>query len=200
MAIAPEITKALEAYDPRAQISPFQMRLIMGVVAQHRFAARFLIHGCGLDSPFWHRLNAHGRTLFVETDEAWVRAIRVLAPDLQVTGYPDLPTTVAQGEAEVDADALARAPLPEWAKEAWDLVLIDGPVGYEPQHPGRALPIFWAADALQSNADIFVDDYQRPLERLHCDTLLRTADQGCAILPGNAGRLMFWRMGRHGAA
>ena len=159
MAIAPEIERAVEVYDPRAQISPFQIRMIVGVVAQHRFAARFLIHGCGFDSRFWHTLNAHGRTLFVEYDEAWASRVRDQAPNLEVTAYPALPTSVEQSTPRVDSEALDGVAMPDWAQEAWDIVLIDGPMGYQPQHPGRALPIFWASKTPQAKADIFVDDY-----------------------------------------
>jgi hypothetical protein len=192
MAIAPEITKALEVYDPRTQISTFQMRLIMGVIAQHRFAARFLIRGCGYDSRFWRALNAHGRTLFVEHDASWTTGEPVHG--LEVVGYPQLPTSVAHCEARVDAAALGGIPAPGWSREAWDVVLIDGPKGYRPDDPGRALPTFWAASVHLAKADVFVDDYDRPLERLYCDELLRVEGRPSSILPGNAGKEMFWRM------
>lgn len=195
MAIAPEIEDALAVYDARAQISPFQMRVIAGVVAQHRFAARFLIHGCGFDSRFWQALNARGRTLFVEHDEAWRSRGLALAPNLEVVAYPELPTSVERSLPHIDAEALAGVTAPGWASETWDIVLIDGPSGYRPQHPGRALPIFWASAALQAKADIFVDDYHRPLERLYCDSLLKTAGRQSAVLPGRDGKQMYWRLG-----
>ncbi len=195
MTVASEIEAAARVYDPRSQISVFQMRIIAGVVAQHGFAARFLVHGCGFDSRFWKTLNGRGRTLFVEEDAAWVGAARELDPSLDVAAYPELPTTVEQTLRGVDLEALGGAETPDWAREPWDIVLIDGPKGYRPDQAGRALPIFWASQALQTKADIFVDDYDRPLERLYCDTLLRADDRLSVTLPGAQRKQMFWRMG-----
>jgi hypothetical protein len=193
MPIAPEIRNALAAYDRRTLIAPLQVRVIIGALAQHGFNARFLIHGCGHDSPFWHRLNAHGRTLFVEHDALWAEQTRRILPQAEIVTYGNLPTTVATTAGAIDLEALARVPVPSWAEQSWDVILIDGPPGGEAQHPGRALPIYWASRAANVYADIFVDDYDRPLERLYADRLLAEG-RLTAALSNPRGSVMLWRL------
>ena len=76
----------------------------------------------------------------------------------------------------------------------WDIILIDGPAGYEPDKPGRSLPIYWAHKYSDPHTHIFVDDYERPLEREYCDFFLGKA-RASTILPSHGKGEMFWRIG-----
>lgn len=194
MSIAPEIANALKYYDRRIQISRLQTRIIAGVIAERSFSARLLVHGCGYDSAFWQALNARGRTLFVEHDAQWAMSVASQLPQAEIADYGDLRTTVASTEGSVDIEFLDGVARPAWVDEPWDVILVDGPKGFQPDHPGRALPIFWAASVRQQPADIFVDDYHRPLERLYVDTLLKREGRETVILPHPQGSTMLWRL------
>jgi hypothetical protein len=52
----------------------------------------------------------------------------------------------------------------------WDVVLIDGPTGYGEEEPGRTQPIYSVSQMVVQH--LFVDDYDRKLERECCDAYL----------------------------
>src|SRR5690606_27286497 len=81
------------------------------------------------------------------------------------------------------------------AERKWDVILVDGPQGYKPQHPGRALPIWWAAQLRSPHTHVFVDDYNRPLEQSFADLLLG-GNSGKIVLPNEKRKgSMLWSMG-----
>jgi hypothetical protein len=84
--------------------------------------------------------------------------------------------------------------VPEFLRFAkWDVILIDGPEGGLPTSPGRGLPISWASALRTPETHIFVHDYERKLETLFTDRLLR--DAGPYAVIGGPTRKLFWSIG-----
>jgi hypothetical protein len=55
---------------------------------------------------------------------------------------------------------------------AWDVVLVDGPAGYENGTPGRMKSIYEASRLVKPNGRIFLHDQEREVEREYADRYL----------------------------
>src|SRR5580698_9796876 len=104
----------------------------------------FLVFGMGSDSPFWSSLNRRGRTVFIEDQPEWFDKIKLQHPSL---------------------DAYLR-------ETAWDVVLVDGPAGYENGTPGRMKSIYEASRLVKPHGRIFLHDQEREVEREYADRYL----------------------------
>jgi len=188
------IESALKDWSSEAQLSGMQAEIIGSLIAFRNFSANVLVFGAGHDTPYWVALNSAGRTMVVEDDALRAEKIRrKVKSDVLVSHR--YPTTVLE-TAMPDPKVLAGYPPPPGMTEtSWDIILIDGPAGYTPDSPGRALPIYWAYKYSNARTHIFVDDYDRPLERTHCDFFF--AKEGrTTVLPSHGEVRMFWRIGR----
>lgn len=117
-----------------------------------------LIFGLGYDSLFYATSNSNGFTQFIEHDQKWIDKF----PSLNVHHY-EYQTKYSEGVQEIKVD------LPIY-ETFWDVVLIDGPPGWGVGTPGRTSPIY-SVSLMQAN-HIFIDDYERELERACCERFL----------------------------
>ncbi|MDQ0468745.1 hypothetical protein [Labrys wisconsinensis] len=186
-----------ETYDPATQISPAQIEAVASIVRARAPGARFLVFGLGRDSPMWQRLNADGETLFVEDKPAYVEAARQAMPQARIV-VADYAATTVLGSFAMSPAALDAIAMPEELRGSWDVVLIDGPAGYWPGDPGRLVPLAWTSRLMARHTHVFVDDYNRVLERHFADLLIRFDNPPCAELAHEreAGKTMLWRIGR----
>jgi hypothetical protein len=120
-------------------------------------AENVLIFGLGNDSDYYAACN-RGHTYFVENNLNWCNKFK----HLNVHHYV-YKTKVKEGIAPLIID------LPLYDK-FWDVVLIDGPTGYGEEEPGRTQPIYSVSQMVVQH--LFVDDYDRKLERECCDAYL----------------------------
>lgn len=131
-----------------------------------------LVFGCGEDSAMWHCLNKTGKSVFLETSPHWIQKILEKFPYLDIRDY-DLPgASVEKSLAGINPDMPKPSVLTEYN---WDVIFIDGPSGYAPNLPGRALPIIWASQIRKPTTHVFVDDYNRELEKMYTDKYLQPA-------------------------
>ena len=144
----------------------------------------------------WQRLNADGETLFVEDKPAYVETARRTMPQARIVPV-DYATTVL-GSFAMPPAALEAIAMPEALRGPWDVILVDGPAGYWPGDPGRLLPLHWTSRLMARHTHVFVDDYNRALERHFADLLIRFDNPPCAELAHEreAGKIMLWRIGR----
>lgn len=122
--------------------------------------ATIVVFGAGRDSPLWVRINEGGRTIFLEDDKRWLPKVG----EAHLVAYP------TKGEI---------AGLPPWFGDLEPrLVLVDGPKGYRPEHPGRSASIRVAASARTlSGCVVLVHDCHRDAERSLCLAHLGPADR-----------------------
>lgn len=138
--------------------------------------ANFLIFGMGNDSPFWFELNHGGRTVFVEDQEEWFGRIRAENPSLEAY-LVKYGTRLTEAMHLIDCPARLELDLPsEIRKTEWDVVLIDGPAGYEDNTPGRMKSIYESSRLIKQGGSIFVHDQEREVERAYGDRYLLKAN------------------------
>jgi hypothetical protein len=114
--------------------------------------------------------------------------------DARLVDYGDV--TVAKSLSDPISLIKAADPPDFLEEEMWDVILIDGPRGYKPHHPGRAIPICWSAMIRSKQTDIFIDDANRDLERIFSDILLKPGASNTIVVPrpSKASHLL-WIMG-----
>jgi len=183
-------------HDPAMQISPAQIELIGSAVLARSPGCRLLVFGLGRDAALWLALNSAGETLFVEDQPAYAarapRGARIEMIDFAAH-------TSVGSSLTLDVRALDAAPLPpSLTHEPFDVILVAGPAGFHMDDPGRALAIRWASRLMRRETHVFVDDYNRAVERHFADLLLRHDNPPCVEIANEreAGKVMLWRIGR----
>ncbi|XP_028758675.1 probable methyltransferase At1g27930 [Neltuma alba] len=156
----------------------------------------FLIFGSGHDSLMWDSFNPHGTTLFLEEDPKWLRSIlrrfpvldvrimrygtRLSDADALLSSYKEdcwgANVTVRLKGNEGCKLALNNMPEEVYSKD-WDIILIDGPRGYEASLPGRMAVIYSAAVMARGRkkpgvTHVFVHDVDRKVERTYAKEFL----------------------------
>lgn len=161
-------------YNPHIIIGTGQAFAIGAAIAASGARPNVLIFGCGNDSPMWRAMNEGGRTLFVEDNPSWLSRTRDRFPDLEIASISYGETTV-ESSFPIREDALARVPIPDvLTSSAWDVILVDGPMGFKPGDTGRSLSIYWTSRIMNENTQVFVDDYERALEKAYADRFVRS--------------------------
>ncbi|EKS28241.1 uncharacterized plant-specific domain [Afipia felis] len=185
-------------FDQRMQISPYQAQTIANTILGRAPGCNVLVFGVGHDSKLWSSLNATGETHFVESSAEWIDAVRKDHAALSISLLPPSNLTVANS-ATLSVSDLSRYPVPtNLAAKKWDVILVDGPGGYSPSDPGRARTIYWASLLASPDTHVFIDDYDRPLERHFTDMLFRDRGTQRVVLTNSdylPYRKMLWSVG-----
>lgn len=134
-----------------------------------------LVFGLGNDSQFWVQINEGGKTIFIEDQEHWYQVITQRDP--RVNAYlVNFQTKRSQWRDLLDKPELLKMTLPqEIVLTCWDIILVDGPNGFDDENPGRMKSIYLASRLPSKTAEIFVHDCDRPLEQAYCDKYLQSA-------------------------
>lgn len=153
------------------QISPEQLLYIMAFF-EDKAPCRLLVFGLGNDSVFWMRVNRGGETLFLEDNEFWLKRIQQRTPGLEAC-------LVEYNTKRRDWKMLLKSPdslemtLPEETNtEKWDVVVVDGPAGYDDNTSGRMKSIYNASKLVKAGGDVFVHDCNREVEDAYCREFL----------------------------
>uniref|UniRef100_A0A0E0KW05 Uncharacterized protein n=1 Tax=Oryza punctata TaxID=4537 RepID=A0A0E0KW05_ORYPU len=173
------------------RMSDTDIRAISAVL-RARGPCNLLVFGLGAESPLWLALNHGGRTVFLEENEFYVKYLEPRHPGLEAYDV-SYTTKVRDFRDLLDAARASRAAecrpiqnllfsecrlaindLPnELYDVAWDIVLIDGPSGWNPTSPGRMPSIFTTAVLARTGAtaakgptDVLVHDFQFELEQV----------------------------------
>jgi hypothetical protein len=161
-------------YEPTIQFSVGQVVVIAQAIVAAGSGANVLVFGCGNDSRLWHQINRNGRTVFLEHDAKWLASVRRQWPELEVHEVTYAGRTVGDS-LPIDEAALAKFAVPAvLAGVPWAVIVVDSPQGYRVTQPGRSLPIYWAAEVATPSTHVFVDDYDRALERAYADRFFRS--------------------------
>lgn len=187
-------------YSHEIQMSLGQVHAIISGIAMAGPGCKLLVFGCGNDSDLWFHANAGGKTVFLENNAGWLEQTKAKFPHLDIrlidygkrTGAESLP---------IDEKKLASFDLPEVLREeTWDvIIIIDLPMGYS--RKARSLPIYWTSLVARPSTQVFVDNYERDLEREYADHFLNASRTWRAVVPRlvKEGRKsdgsMLWSMG-----
>lgn len=142
---------------------------------KRRAPCNCLVFGFGNDGAFWASINRRGVTVFLEDNEAWYT--RILSSNPNLHGFlVSYQTRRTQWRALLDNPTkLALSLPPEVEQRRWDVILVDGPAGYDDHCPGRMKSIAAAVRLANPGADLFFDDCDRTVERVYCDRFLASA-------------------------
>ena len=140
---------------------------------------RFLVFGLGHDSLLWRNLNEGGRTVFLESHEAWFRRITKSAPDLEAY-FIHYSTVLSQWQDLFHTPAALEIQLQKTVRETKrDVILVDGPKGdpdnfrkYGWEPPGRMQSIYAASKLAAPGGDVLVHDCERQVERSYSERYL----------------------------
>lgn len=133
------------------QLTNIEYGIISGMLIQLS-PCNLLIFGQGSDSELWSWLNRAGSTVFLENCVEWFRQIN--HAESHLVTYPNLS-------------------VPERvSSQSWDLVFVDGPMGWKPEHPGRRESIKAASRLTTPGGWVVVHDYNRDAERRFCNEYL----------------------------
>ena len=160
----------------KCMLTKQQRGLICKQILRRGDNCNVLVFGVGRDSVIWNTVNP-GYTLFVEHDMRWANSIARQIEGINICQYEYLttcePTLPIHEQPAIDEPQLFSHPIPaELTQRKWDVILIDGPTGFDNNCPGRALPIYWSSVIADNRCDIFVDDYNRPIEFIYTNKFL----------------------------
>jgi glucuronoxylan 4-O-methyltransferase len=179
-------TGALEG----VQLEAGELRPIVTAI-RARPGCALLVFGCGRDARFWERVNGSGTTAFLEDDPQWASAAEagLTTASVHLVAYG---TTLADWRRLLDRPSELAQGLPEAiGARRWDVILVDGPAGWEDSKPGRMKSIHWASRLVARDGCVFVHDCERPAERAFAGRYLRAGRlfvevRGRALLRGYA--------------
>jgi glucuronoxylan 4-O-methyltransferase len=120
--------------------------------------ANILVFGLGFDSILYQQANENGQTFFIENDHFFININERIKNKI----FFEYQTIMkdSMNYTEKDLEKYTEPPLLRQIK--WDLIIIDGPCGYQEHHPGRSLPIYWSSFC--KSATIYIDDSSREVE------------------------------------
>ena len=135
-------------------------------------STRMLVFGCGYDSLLWFHAT-RGKTWFVEDNPEYIRLQENEIPSDHLCFYEYTGITVQNSLDYVQSSSTESffpfSELPPQIKEhgPYDIILIDGPNGYDDSRPGRLLPIRWCVDnrIAKPGTLVYMDDSSRLLEK-----------------------------------
>ncbi|KAL4232202.1 Polysaccharide biosynthesis [Mactra antiquata] len=149
------------------QMGKLQIGKILSVLPRN---GNLLVWGLGFDSPFWHD-STEGKVIFIEEiGTPWYGRITRKYPFL--TAYQVKYSTYLYKSFErysrnrtfwTELDLRNQLPL-DVNDTAWDVIIVDAPMGYRPWSPGRYQSIYTSAMFAKVGTHIFVDDYERKVD------------------------------------
>lgn len=164
------IEKYNKYIDPRIQLD----RSVIDDILKNIEGKKMLIFGLGYDSNLWFRATDNN-AFFIEHDDKYIKycvdntkiglknIVKHSYSNISVKG--SLSTLLKEPDSRLDE----LYPIPDDILKLgqFDIILVDGPCGYEEDQPGRLLPIYWSFKYLSKpNTLIYIDDTKRELERL----------------------------------
>ena len=104
---------------------------------------KMLVFGLGYDSKMWYEGN-NKNTYFVENNDEYIRLNEKDIPSTNIIKY-DYRTT-CQTSVKLTDDEINAFVIPDKLLQLapFDIIIIDGPCGYDANTPGRLIPCYWA--------------------------------------------------------
>lgn len=168
--LAKELGLGLDALTG-VQLEAGELHPIVTAIRQ-RHGCSLLVFGCGNDSHFWEKANRDGTTAFLEDNPRWVAAARTRLATATVHSVR-YDTRLPEWRSLLDKPSQLAMDLPvEIGSRRWDVILVDGPAGYDDSQPGRMKSIYAAAQLVAPGGHVFVHDCERPAEQAFAERYL----------------------------
>ena len=151
----------MEFYNKNIQIHP---NVIIDIFYNFQNQEKVLVFGLGHDSKMWYNHNQN--TYFVENNQKYIDLNRGDIPESHIVYY-DYSDITVRDSFEMTDQEIEKYKIPEKIKALapFDVIIIDGPEGWNSTKPGRLLPLYWSYKYLsKTGTTIYVDDYNRKLE------------------------------------
>jgi hypothetical protein len=150
----------MEFYNKKIQIHEEVIKDIFQNIKPH---TKMLVFGLGHDSKMWYEGN-NKNTIFVENKDEYITLNNEHISSNNIIKYnynitcekSDKLTNAEIKKFEIPKNLLNHAP--------FDIILIDGPEGYNMKKPGRLIPCYWATLLSKVGTLIYIDDSSRYLE------------------------------------
>jgi len=165
------------------QMGSEQIALIQEALGKH---GNLLVWGLGNDSPFWNYVTT-GRVAFIEDDIPEAKA-GTLWYDVITRKYPFLEAYKVKYHTDNEKSFQQYITSPErWPElrlkdlpnsireEHWDVIIVDAPLGCCNAGPGRYQSIYESWRMATNKTHVFVDDYERKVEREFSQAVLGRA-------------------------
>jgi len=153
-------------YNKKIQLATYVINDVLSICD----GKKMLVFGLGYDSPLWYNAT-NKNTYFIEHNEEYIK----LNPDIDENNiifykYDDISVnkSIDLLKNNTENEFLDRINIPDRLLELapFDIIIVDGPTGYNDNCPGRMIPLYWCQKYLSNeNTIIYVDDYIRPLEK-----------------------------------
>lgn len=126
---------------------------------------KMLVFGLGYDSELWYNLT-NKNTFFVEDNKYYIDLNNSINKNNII--YHDYKNISVKTSLNLTLNQIKNFEIPKKLLELapFDIILIDGPTGFNEKCPGRLLPIYWSKEYLSNDKTIiYIDDASRHLEK-----------------------------------
>lgn len=152
----------MEYYNSKIQI---HKDVIEDVFTYFNSNSKMLVFGLGYDSKMWYEGNSKN-TFFVENNDEYIHLNEKDISANNIIKY-DYKTTCSES-MKLSDNEIMKFTIPEkLLKEApFDIIIVDGPEGWEKNKPGRLIPCYWSTLLSKKGTIIYIDDSNRALEKV----------------------------------
>ena len=147
-------------YNKNIQISK---EVINDIFSNFTSNTKMLVFGLGYDSKMWY--NGNKNTYFIENNDEYINMNINDIPKNNIIKY-EYKINV-KDSFQMSDDDLKKYIIPEKIKKLglFDIIIIDGPEGWDENKPGRLIPYYWASKLSKKGTIIYGDDSSRKLEK-----------------------------------
>ena len=145
------------------QISKFVINDIL--LEHYNKNKKTLVFGLGYDSELWYNAT-NKNTYFIENNQQYIDLNKNINNNNII--YHQYKDITVKTSLNITDDKINMFKIPQKLLELapFDIILVDGPSGYEDKCPGRLLPLYWSKKYLSKKGTIvYVDDATRVLEK-----------------------------------
>jgi len=163
----------MDFYNKSIQISK---KVIEDVFSNFTPNTKMLVFGLGYDSKMWY--NGNKNTYFIESNDEFINLNKNDIPTSNIIKY-EYKNINVRDSFKMSVDDINKYIIPEKIKNLgpFDIIIIDGPEGWEGSKPGRLIPYYWATLLSNKGTIIYGDDSSRELENYCINKFFKNKEQ-----------------------